>query len=91
LDTLKPFGGQESPGQLPMVFKKMKKYQNRIIRAMLYFKYLCFKKEHFSNMQLYGNLFLIFFKNNVKSLDVRSFVKWKPKSGICPAALTPML
>lgn len=42
-------------------------------------------------MQLYGNLFLIFFKNNVKSLDVRSFVKLKPKSGVCPATLTPVL
>lgn len=57
---------------------------------MVYFKYLCFKNEHFSNLQLYGNLFLIFFKNNVKSLDVRSFVKSKPKSGISSAALTPI-
>lgn len=58
---------------------------------MLYLKYLWFKNEHFSNMQLYGNLFLIFFKNNVKSLDVRSFVKLKTKSGISPALLTPVL
>lgn len=54
---------------------------------MLYFKY--FKNEHFSDIQLYGNLFLIFFKNNVKSLEVRCFVKSKPKSDISPVILTP--
>lgn len=74
-----------------MFKKKMKKYQNIVTRAMLYFKYLCFKNEHFSNTQLYGNLVLIFFKNNVKNLDVRSFVKSKLKSDISPAILTPVL